>query len=94
MCVLGTEKENIVRKPACLRVPHNVLGGVSPLVPVFSFGEPDVFRPPNNPQDSLLRKFQEKVRQLTGISPMFPIGRGVFQYSIGVVPLRSPVTTV
>nr|XP_032518635.1 2-acylglycerol O-acyltransferase 2-like [Danaus plexippus plexippus] len=66
----------------------------APLVPVFSFGETDVFRPLDNPQDSLLRKFQEKVRQLTGISPMFPIGRGVFQYSFGVLPLRSPITTV
>ncbi|XP_045494257.1 2-acylglycerol O-acyltransferase 2-like [Colias croceus] len=66
----------------------------APLVPVFSFGETDVFRPPNNPQDSYLRRFQERVRKLTGISPMFPIGRGLFQYSYGVLPLRSPITTV
>ncbi|KAM3967208.1 2-acylglycerol O-acyltransferase 2-A-like [Aphomia sociella] len=66
----------------------------APLVPVFSFGEPDVFRPFNNPQDGFLRKLQEKFRQLTGISPMFPVGRGMFQYSYGVVPLRSPITTV
>ncbi|XP_068631275.1 2-acylglycerol O-acyltransferase 2-A-like [Battus philenor] len=66
----------------------------SPLVPVFSFGEPDVFRPFNNPRDSFLRRFQEKFRQLTGISPILPIGRGIFQYSFGVVPLRSPITTV
>ncbi|KAH9643243.1 hypothetical protein HF086_012905 [Spodoptera exigua] len=64
------------------------------LVPVFSFGETDIFRPPNNPENSLLRRFQEKVRQLTGISPMFPMGRGVFQYSYGVLPIRAPVTTV
>ncbi|XP_063619561.1 2-acylglycerol O-acyltransferase 2-A-like isoform X2 [Cydia splendana] len=66
----------------------------APLVPVFSFGEPDVFRPLNNPQDSWLRWFQEAVRRWTGISPMFPVGRGVFQYNFGVVPLRAPVTTV
>lgn len=66
----------------------------APLVPVFSFGETDLFRPLNNPENSLLRRFQEKVRQLTGISPMFPIGRGVFQYTYGVVPMRTPVTTV
>ncbi|XP_073943318.1 2-acylglycerol O-acyltransferase 2-A-like isoform X2 [Choristoneura fumiferana] len=66
----------------------------APLVPVFSFGEPDVFRPLNNPRDSLLRRFQEKFREWTGVSPIFPIGRGVFQYSYGLVPLRAPVTTV
>ncbi|PZC76104.1 hypothetical protein B5X24_HaOG205128 [Helicoverpa armigera] len=64
------------------------------LVPVFSFGETDLFHPPNNPENSLLRRFQEKVRQWTGISPMFPMGRGLFQYSYGVLPIRSPVTTV
>lgn len=66
----------------------------APIVPVISFGETDVFRPLNNPEDSWLRKFQEKVRQVTGISPMFPIGRGLLQYSYGFVPLRTPVTTV
>ncbi|KPJ03386.1 2-acylglycerol O-acyltransferase 2-A [Papilio xuthus] len=66
----------------------------APLVPVFSFGEPDVFRPLNNPRDSLLRRFQEKFRELTGISPILPIGRGFFQYTFGVLPLRSPITTV
>ncbi|CAB3221099.1 unnamed protein product [Arctia plantaginis] len=66
----------------------------SPIVPVFSFGENDLYRPLSNPENSLLRRFQEKVRKITGISPMFPLGRGVFQYSYGVVPMRSPVTTV
>ncbi|XP_026321870.1 2-acylglycerol O-acyltransferase 2-A-like isoform X2 [Hyposmocoma kahamanoa] len=66
----------------------------APLVPVFSFGEPDVFRPFNNPENSLLRRFQEAVRKFTGISPMFPIGRGVFQYNYGVLPIRAPITTV
>ncbi|XP_053603376.1 2-acylglycerol O-acyltransferase 1-like [Plodia interpunctella] len=66
----------------------------APLVPVVSFGETDVFRPFNNPEDGILRKIQEKIRQWTGISPMFPIGRGMFQYTFGVIPLRAPVTTV
>ncbi|CAD0197391.1 unnamed protein product [Chrysodeixis includens] len=64
------------------------------LVPVFSFGETDLFHPPSNPENSLLRRVQEKVRQVTGVSPMFPMGRGMFQYSYGVLPVRSPVTTV
>lgn len=63
-------------------------------MPVFSFGEPDVFRPMENPEDSFLRKVQETVKKYTGISPMFPIGRGMFQYSFGLLPLRNPITTV
>lgn len=63
-------------------------------MPVFSFGEIDVFRHMSNPPDSFLRKVQEKVRQITGISPIFPIGRGVFQYSFGILPLRAPITIV
>lgn len=66
----------------------------APLVPVISFGEPDVFRPMSNPENGFLRKFQDKFRQITGISPIVPIGRGILQYSFGVVPLRSPITTV
>ncbi|XP_004922950.1 2-acylglycerol O-acyltransferase 2-A [Bombyx mori] len=61
------------------------------LVPVFSFGENEVFRPLHN---SLVRRFQEKLRRHTGIASVFPLGRGLFQYSFGVVPLRNPVTTV
>ncbi|CAH2070949.1 unnamed protein product, partial [Iphiclides podalirius] len=87
----GEYKVILTRRKGFVRV---AMKSGAPLVPVFSFGETDVFRPLNNPRDSLLRRFQEKVRQLTGISPMFPIGRGVFQYSYGVVPFRSPVTTV
>ncbi|CAG9559595.1 unnamed protein product [Danaus chrysippus] len=87
----GEYKVILSRRKGFIRI---AMKSGAPLVPVFSFGETDVFRPLDNPQDSLLRKFQEKVRQLTGISPMFPIGRGVFQYSFGVLPLRSPITTV
>ncbi|CAK1599066.1 unnamed protein product [Parnassius mnemosyne] len=87
----GEYKVILSRRKGFVRV---AMKSGAPLVPVFSFGETNVFRPLNNPRDSLLRKFQEKVRELTGISPMFPIGRGIFQYSYGVVPFRSPVTTV
>ncbi|XP_041970330.1 2-acylglycerol O-acyltransferase 2-A-like isoform X1 [Aricia agestis] len=66
----------------------------APLVPVFSFGEPDVYRPLDNPQDSWTRKIQEKVREITGISPIFLIGRGIFQYSFGILPMRAPINVV
>ncbi|XP_026484302.1 2-acylglycerol O-acyltransferase 2-like isoform X2 [Vanessa tameamea] len=87
----GEYKVILSRRKGFVRV---AMKSGAPLVPVFSFGETDVYRPLNNSEDSLLRKFQDKVRQITGISPVFPIGRGVFQYSFGVLPLRSPITTV
>ncbi|RVE50481.1 hypothetical protein evm_004906 [Chilo suppressalis] len=87
----GKYKLTLSRRKGFIRVA--MMAG-SPLVPVFSFGEPDVFRPMSNPQDSLMRRFQEWVKRYTGISPLFPIGRGMFQYTFGVLPLRCPITTV
>ncbi|PSN36198.1 2-acylglycerol O-acyltransferase 2-A [Blattella germanica] len=66
----------------------------TPLVPVFSFGETDLYDQVSNPKGSLIRKAQEKFRKLTGIAPVLPIGRGLFQYSFGIIPLRRPVYTV
>ncbi|KAF5302450.1 hypothetical protein FQR65_LT08540 [Abscondita terminalis] len=66
----------------------------APLVPVFSFGETDLFNQVNNPEGSIIRRIQEGVRQIIGIAPALPLGRGFFQYSFGLVPQRKPVTTV
>ncbi|KAF2886935.1 hypothetical protein ILUMI_19238 [Ignelater luminosus] len=66
----------------------------APLVPVFSFGETDIFNQVDNPEGSLLRKIQEGIRKVIGIAPALPLGRGFFQYNFGLVPLRRPVTTV
>lgn len=64
------------------------------IVPVFSFGEVDIFDQVDNPPDSLLRKFQVFVKRVTGISPLLLVGRGFFQYSIGVLPQRGRIVTV
>ncbi|XP_003738944.1 2-acylglycerol O-acyltransferase 2 [Galendromus occidentalis] len=64
------------------------------LVPVFSFGENDIFTQVENPRGSKLRMFQEFVKRLVGVSPALFHGRGVFQYTWGYVPFRSPITTV
>lgn len=66
----------------------------APLVPVISFGETDLFNQVENPEGSFLRKLQEFLRKVTGIAPIMFIGRGFFQYNFGLVPRRSPVTTV
>lgn len=63
----------------------------TPLVPVLSFGETDLF---DQVETSWLRSLQEKIRKLIGMAPILPIGRGFFQYSFGIIPRRCPVTTV
>ncbi|XP_053572088.1 2-acylglycerol O-acyltransferase 2 [Bombina bombina] len=64
------------------------------LVPVLSFGENDLYCQVSNPKGSLLRTMQEKMQKMVGLAiPLFH-GRGVFQYSLGLLPHRRPVYTV
>ncbi|XP_071617754.1 2-acylglycerol O-acyltransferase 2 [Heliangelus exortis] len=66
----------------------------TPLVPIFSFGENDLFEQVNNPKGSWLRRIQHRLQQIMGISlPLFH-GRGIFQYSFGLIPYRRPIFTV
>lgn len=64
------------------------------LVPIFSFGENDIFYQMENPPGSKLRHFQEFFKSVFGFSPAIFHGRGVLQYTYGYVPFRSPITTI
>uniref|UniRef100_A0A8C9AHL3 Acyltransferase n=1 Tax=Prolemur simus TaxID=1328070 RepID=A0A8C9AHL3_PROSS len=65
-----------------------------PLVPIFSFGENDLFDQVENSSGSWLRCVQNWLQKIMGISlPLFH-GRGIFQYSFGLMPYRRPITTV
>ena len=65
------------------------------LVPTFSFGENLVFSNPiSNPKGSFLRNLQDKTLDVIGWPFPFFMGRGVFQYSFGVMPKRRPITVV
>nr|CAD7204347.1 unnamed protein product [Timema douglasi] len=66
----------------------------TPLVPVVSFGETDLYDQVSNPEGSWLRWVQDQFRKVFGIAPIIPIGRGFFQYSFGFIPRRCPVFTV
>ncbi|XP_034654937.1 diacylglycerol O-acyltransferase 2-like [Drosophila subobscura] len=66
----------------------------SPIVPTFSFGEVDIFDQVPNPPNSLVRRVQTVVKQLTGISPLIPVGRGIFNYSFGFLPNRRRIVQV
>ena len=63
------------------------------LVPVFSFGENDVYRPIAK-DDVKVQNFLQKVKSVLGFAvPLFK-GRGIFSYGIGVLPHRRRITTV
>ncbi|XP_023650591.1 2-acylglycerol O-acyltransferase 2-A [Paramormyrops kingsleyae] len=64
------------------------------LVPVFSFGENELFDQMENPVGSPLRCLQERMQKVMGVAlPLFH-ARGVFQYSFGLLPYRKPIHTV
>ncbi|KAM9414374.1 2-acylglycerol O-acyltransferase 1 isoform 2-T2 [Pholidichthys leucotaenia] len=64
------------------------------LVPVFSFGENELFDQMDNPTGSPLRRLQNRLQSIMGIAmPLFH-ARGVFQYSFGLIPYRKSITTV
>ena len=64
------------------------------LVPVFSFGENELYDQVSNPPGSALRQWQTKVKELMGFAPPLFCGRGVFQYTFGLLPHRRPIYTV
>ncbi|XP_077269447.1 2-acylglycerol O-acyltransferase 1 isoform X1 [Temnothorax americanus] len=64
------------------------------LVPVFSFGETDLYNQIYRPEGSTFRRMQNYIRGLIGLAPIVFSGRGFFQYSFGLIPKRLPVTVV
>lgn len=64
------------------------------LVPVFAFGENEIYLQMNNPQGSLLRQIQEKIKSFLGFSTPLIRGRGMFQYNWGILPYRKPITVI
>ncbi|RXN08453.1 2-acylglycerol O-acyltransferase 2-A-like protein [Labeo rohita] len=68
--------------------------GAAWLVPVFSFGENELFDQMENPAGSTLRRVQDRLQRIMGVAmPLFH-ARGVFQYSFGLLPYRKPIHTV
>lgn len=63
------------------------------LVPVISFGEPELYDQIET-EGTYLRTIQDLYKKITGIVPLLFVGRGVFQYSFGIVPRRHPLNIV
>ncbi|GFN89091.1 2-acylglycerol o-acyltransferase 2 [Plakobranchus ocellatus] len=64
------------------------------LVPVYAFGENDLFDQVPNQQGSKVRRLQNFMTHLLGFSPALFHGRGIFNYTFGLLPYRKPVHTV
>ncbi|XP_033127051.1 2-acylglycerol O-acyltransferase 2-A-like isoform X2 [Anneissia japonica] len=64
------------------------------LVPVYSFGETDIYDQLPNPEGSKLRKFQIMMTKIMGFAPPIFHGRGIFNYTLGIVPYRKPINTI
>ncbi|XP_072474046.1 2-acylglycerol O-acyltransferase 1 [Notamacropus eugenii] len=100
--VLGGAEESLVAHPGSFTLFISQRKGFikmalthgAYLVPVFSFGENDLFKQVTNPEGSWLRAIQEKLYQKVGFTlPLFH-ARGIFQYSFGLMPYRKPIFTV
>eukprot|EP00760_Papus_ankaliazontas_P029574 PhM_4_TR4298/c0_g1_i1/m.45099/K14457/MOGAT2, MGAT2; 2-acylglycerol O-acyltransferase 2 len=63
------------------------------LVPVYAFGENDVYHnlAAEKPE---LRKMQRRIQKVVSFAPLLVQGRGVFTYSGGLIPHRRPISVV
>ena len=62
------------------------------LVPVYTFGETKLYRQWTS--DGRVRQVLRKIQKLLGVGTPLVIGRGIFNYSFGMVPHRQKLTTV
>ena len=63
-------------------------------VPVYSFGEMDLYDQISSPEGSKLHTFQVYFTRIVGFAPPLFKGRGFFNYSLGLLPYRRPIDTV
>jgi len=100
--IVGGAEEVLECRPGSYRVVASTRRGFirlalkhgASLVPVWSFGENDLFDQVPNPHGSKVRWVQEKIRSLVGFAPAFFTGRGVFNYTFGIIAHRRPINTV
>ncbi|XP_072033297.1 2-acylglycerol O-acyltransferase 2-A-like [Amphiura filiformis] len=64
------------------------------LVPVYSFGETDVYDQYTMAKGSWKRWLQVKMNKVIGYPPIMFKGRGIFNYTLGILPYRRPINTV
>ncbi|KAG8891818.1 diacylglycerol O-acyltransferase 1 [Tulasnella sp. 403] len=64
------------------------------LVPVFSFGENDIYDQLSNEKGTTVYKIQKNFQKIFGFTlPLFH-GRGLLTYNVGLLPFRHPIVSV
>jgi len=100
--VLGGAKESLDAHPGnVLLYLKNRKGFVkvalehgASLVPVFAFGENELYNQVNNPKGSFIRMIQDKMQTILGFATPIFSGRGIFQYNFGLLPRRKPINVI
>jgi hypothetical protein len=102
LLVLGGAKESLDARPSheYILILKNRKGFVkiglahgASLVPVFSFGENNLYDQIANPRGSRLRNLQILIQKRMGFATPFFKGRGIFQYAVGFLPVRHAIDT-
>jgi len=102
MIIVGGAAESLYARPGSAELVLQSRKGFvkialqtgSSLVPVYSFGENDLYDQLPNPEGSVVRKIQEWQKNTLGWTTPFFNGRGVWNYNFGLLPHRRPITTV
>jgi 2-acylglycerol O-acyltransferase 2 len=64
------------------------------LVPVFSFGENDIYQQMPNEKGTIIYEFQKRFQAIFGFTlPLFH-GRGILNYHLGLMPYRRRIVSV
>mmetsp|Transcript_6004 Transcript_6004/g.7934 ORF Transcript_6004/g.7934 Transcript_6004/m.7934 type:complete len:416 (+) Transcript_6004:150-1397(+) len=66
----------------------------SNLVPVLSFGENDIFETVAGDEHKALKSIQTRLKQIFKYAMPIFYGRGMLNYSFGLLPFRRPINTV
>ncbi|PIK45024.1 putative 2-acylglycerol O-acyltransferase 1 isoform 2 [Apostichopus japonicus] len=99
---VGGARESLDAKPGENKVILNprkgfikraIINGAH-LVPMYSFGEIEMYDQIDNTKYRWLRKLQEKLTKIVGVAPPLFHGRGLFNYNFGLMPHRVPINTV
>lgn len=100
--VIGGAQESLLSKPHSNDLVLRKRLGVfkiamrhgADLVPVYSFGENDIYQQIPNEPGTWLYTFQQLFKKGAGFTvPMFH-ARGVLNYDFGLMPFRAPINTV
>lgn len=100
--VVGGAKESLLARPKRNEVALQdrkgfvriaLQEGIS-LVPVYGFGENDVYRIPRFAESNAWRRVEGLVRKYTRFAIPLVKGRGWFNYGFGLSPHRCPITVV